>query len=733
MGSLLSTEGLARLSGKYPWITIFVWIIALIIAFFITSNLLGDALTMEANPTYDIESYKGQKLLEKNMPDIDKVEEIIVIGSSLKVDDPEYKEFVDEIYKDITKLDEDIIEEAYSFYQTGDPSMVSKDKNTTTLPIVMTGELEEAMENIDKVNKIVEEADKDKDFEARIMGSATINKDFQETSEKDLQTGEFYGILIALLILIIVFTTLVSASIPIILAVVAIIAAVGLTSLLGQAFEFSFFIVNMITMMGLAVGIDYSLFIVSRFREERTKGIEIIEAIANSGASASKAVLFSGMTVILALIGMIVVPHTIFRSLATGAILVVISAVLASLTLLPAILRLLGDRVNSLRIPFLGRSVTKKEDEEKRGFWNWISGVVMRNPVISLVLTVGLLLAFAFPLLNINIGTSMGAASIPEGLPSKEAIKILEDKFSYGEMTMASIVIDGEIDTKSVQQGIKQFQKDVAKDNDFGPSNLIINDDKDFALLNVPILSESEYDKTADAVEELRDGYIPDAFSETDADIYVTGTAAGSIDFTKISQDYLPLVFVIILGLSFILLTLVFRSLVVPIKAIIMNLLSVGAAYGLMVLVFQEGIGADFFGFQQVDAIEAWVPLFLFSVLFGLSMDYHVFLLSRIRERFDQTDDNTESVAFGLRSTGRIITGAALIMFAVFAGFAAGDMIMFQQMGFGLAVAVIMDATIIRSILVPASMKLLGKRNWYLPKALQWLPDIHIEGRKEDI
>jgi RND superfamily putative drug exporter len=224
----------------------------------------------------------------------------------------------------------------------------------------------------------------------------------------------------------------------------------------------------------------------------------------------------------------------------------------------------------------------------------------------------------------------------------------------------------------------------------------------------------------------LRSDYIPQAFSGVEADVLVTGQTAGHIDYFDLTDDYIPIVFAFVLGLSFVLLTLVFRSLVVPVKAIIMNLLSVGAAYGLMVLVFQKGVGAGIFGFQKVDVIEAWIPLFLFCILFGLSMDYHVFLLSRIREHFGQTHNNSESVAFGLRSTGRVITGAALIMVAVFAGFAAGDLVMFQQMGFGLGVAVFLDATIVRSVLVPAAMQLLGTRNWYLPKALQWLPRIHV-------
>lgn len=247
----------------------------------------------------------------------------------------------------------------------------------------------------------------------------------------------------------------------------------------------------------------------------------------------------------------------------------------------------------------------------------------------------------------------------------------------------------------------------------------------------MPILGGASSNDAVEALRDLRDTYVPATFEPGTATVVVGGTTAENVDFFDMTSQYLPIVFAFVLGLSFLLLAVAFRSIVIPIKSIIMNLLSVAAAYGLMVLVFQKGYLADLFGFQQVDTIGAWIPLFLFSVLFGLSMDYHVFLLSRIRERFDQTGDNTDSILFGVGTTSRIITGAALIMVAVFGGFAAGELVMFQQMGFGLAVAVLIDATLVRSVLVPAAMKLLGRWNWYLPKRLKWIPDIGIEGKAQ--
>jgi RND superfamily putative drug exporter len=300
----------------------------------------------------------------------------------------------------------------------------------------------------------------------------------------------------------------------------------------------------------------------------------------------------------------------------------------------------------------------------------------------------------------------------------------LQSEFSYGLVTPAEIAIQGDVNGPAVQGALRRLDAILAQHSEFSHGTFTANSSGDVALYSVPVNGDTTSNETLDSVRALRSKYIPEAFSGVDAKKLVGGQSAGSIDYIKTTEDYTPIVIGFVLGLSFILLTIVFRSIVVPIKAIIMNLLSVGAAYGLLVLVFQKGVGNEPLGFQQVDIIEAWVPLWTFSILFGLSMDYHVFLLSRIRERFDRTKDNRESVAFGVRSTAGIITGAALIMAAVFGGIAQGDLVMFQQMGFGLAVAVLLDATVVRSVLVPAAMELLGDRNWYLPPFLRWLPDL---------
>ena len=335
-------------------------------------------------------------------------------------------------------------------------------------------------------------------------------------------------------------------------------------------------------------------------------------------------------------------------------------------------------------------------------------------------------------MLDLNTGFN-GADTFPDELQSKRAFQTLEQEFSFGVAAPTEIVIDGDVKSESVQAGIQRLMDLLTADADFSVEPTIRdNEAGDIALLTAYIHGEPSSDQAVDALARLREQYIPEAFERqgVQATVPVTGLTAFSSDFFDVAGQYTPLVFAFVLGLGFMLLTVVFRSIVIPLKAILMNLLSVGAAYGLIVLVFQKGVGADLVGFQKAEVIEAWLPLFLFSILFGLSMDYHVSLLSRIRERYDQTHDNAEAVAYGLRATAGLITGAALIMVAVFSGFAAGRLARSQQVGFGLAVAVFLDATIVRAVLVPSSMRLLGRANWYLPSALRWLPDLRVEAEQ---
>ena len=670
----LSTEGLALSSARRPWLTVGAWVAALILAIVVIAALLGDALTTDDYFTNDPESDRAEDLLRERGIEGDPraTSEIVILRSdTLRVDDPRYQDFVETLFADLEALSaagkrpkgEEHPVVVTNYYQTLDESLVSADRRTTIIPF-------DHVHDIDLVQSTVARADKANDFQVLITGKESFDKDFEEIAQEDLGIEFMVGIPAAIMIMIVVFGALLVTVVPVMLALVSIVMAVAITALVGQVWEFSFFVTNVIAMIGLAVGVDYSLFIVSRYREERSRGLDKMDAISVAAPTAGRAVFFSGMTVVVALIGMLLIPYSIFRSVAAGAIFVTLMAVLASLTLLPAVLSIMGDKVNSLRVPLIGFKEGSGQSEGG-GFWDLAARVVMKRPVVSLLVCAAIMIAAAAPYFNINLGfPSIG--TFPEDAISKQGFDVLEEDFSFGLVEPTHIVVDGDVESEAVRDAIQSLQQRLGADDSFNDSDVVFLPEKRLAIIATRMDGDPAAEETVAAMRRLRDEYIPETFAGVPAKVLTTGETASNVDFFDLADTYLPIVVGFVLAVSFVLLTVVFRSLVVPIKAIIMNLLSVGAAYGLMVLVFQHGVGADLFGFQKADSIAAWVPLYLFAVLFGLSMDYHVFLLSRIRERFAQTQDNTESVAYGLRSTGALITGAALIMIAVFSGFAMG-------------------------------------------------------------
>ena len=671
----LSPEPLARRCAQRPWLTIGLWVVLLVIGIGLRVALFEDGVTAEFKFTNDPESQRGETLLEERLRGPKGTNEVVIIQSETRtVEDLEFRDTVVSLFDELVALGPDVIrrETLTNFSRDGGGFLVSRDGRTTMIPFTMAGDFDDSSDNIARVIDVVDEAKAQGEFRILMTGQATVGEDFGEVAQEGLLKGEAFGIPIALIILVVVLGALVAALIPLVLAAASIIVAMGAASLLGLVFGLSFFVENIITMIGLAVGIDYTLFFVARYREERAHGLEKHEAIGRAGGTAGRTVLFSGMAVMLGLIGMLLVPTNIFISIGLGAMFVVTAAVLASMTLLPALLGLLGDGINRLSIPLIGRSQARYDETRAGGFWDRLSRGVMRQPAISLLLAGGILIAAVVPFFDINTGAA-GVSTFPDGIESKEAFLILDEEFSAGEVTPVEIVIDGIINSEPVQAAIDRLTDTLKTDEAFSaPRPLQVNPAGDLALLSVPVAGDSVSQEAQDAVNRLRNNYVPVAFRGVGAEVSVGGETAFQIDFFDMARDAAFIVFPVVLGISFLLLMLVFRSIVVPIKAILLNLLSVGATYGVLVMVFQKGWGNNTFGFQRAETIEAWIPIFLFAILFGLSMDYHVFLLSRIRERFDQTHDNTGSVAFGIRSTGRIITGAAFIMVAVFWGFAAG-------------------------------------------------------------
>jgi uncharacterized membrane protein YdfJ with MMPL/SSD domain len=717
----LSTTSLAAASARHPWRVVATWIAIAVLAMLAVVTLLGGSLTTEGKPTNNPESERADDVkLAAFPPDPStSVSDIVVIRSEeYTVDSQEFKVFVQGFVEDdqITAL-----ANGRTYLDGAQSGLISEDRHATIVPLAILDD-DETEAIVEKVKAV----DQKRAFAVSVTGDETLDHDFNLLSEEDLQEGELqFGLPAALIILLLVFGAVVAGLVPLLMAMVAIVVALGLTALLAQQFELSVFVINMLTGMGLALGIDYSLFVVSRYREERGQGREKLGAIEASGATASRAVLFSGTTFVIAMLGMLLVPSSIMRSLAAGAILVGITSVLAALTLLPALLGLIGDRVNALRIPIVGRRSVEESNPEGR-FWGAIVRGVLRRPGLSLALSAGLLVALALPVFRLDVGTG-GVSTLPDRFVSKQGFVALERDFPGTTPDPAEIVVSN-ASGDGVATALDGLRTRLAADRRFGDGEIDRSPNGEVALLSVPVTGDPASTSAIDAVSRLRSEIVPDVFAGTDAEALVGGTTSENIDYFDSVIDPAPWVIAFVLLLTFVLLTVVFRSVVVAATAVGLNLLSVGAAYGLLVLVFQEGVGADLLGFQQTDTIEAWVPLFLFSVLFGLSMDYQVFLLSRIRERFDQSGDTTDAVTFGVGSTARIITGAALIIVAVFAGFARGDLIMFQQMGFGVAVALLVDATIIRSVLLPSVMKLLGEWNWYLPRWLEWLPRLEAEG-----
>ena len=781
---------LTSFCAKKPLIVIVSWIILIGISGYLSANYLDSALSGGEGATIDTETKLAQKLKEQKsdlLDDQDGIDDESQIESgsdNLLVVSSEKYLYPSEEY--LSSLNGFFINVQSEIDKAGLNQNVGKLENyqinpsedrTTIMistPFVQGNLVPPLVHLLDEYS--------DNDFQYYFIGSESVQYAFQELAEQDLVTGETIGISVAIIILALVFGAVTAALIPVVLAVASIFVAIGLVAILGQAVDLNDFVPNIMTMMGLAVGIDYCLFILSRYKEERQKGFNKHDSIVNSGSTAGKAVMFSGLTVVFALVGMFIIPEKTFHALGVGAILVVFVAVMAGITLLPAIVGILGDKVNSFKVPKIAALVlysigflyiaitqelgpdllivsgivmlfivflsilknrgisikflTPKEDKstDEGGFWNTITLAVMAKPLTSMALAFVFLASLSYFYFDLEKGTS-GLSALPEDEPMRVGFEILNDKYGFGLDAPANVVIDADVSSPEISKAINLLEQQMIDDDSFLEPEVQIEPTVNFAELTSLIPGDPQNQPALLAINRLRNIIIPSAFEgipTSNYEIYVGGISAEVVDSVKMTDDYFPIVLAIVLLLSLILLLFAFRSITISIASIIMNLLSVGASYGLLVLVFQKGFLIDLIGFQQVDQLEFWLPLFMFSILFGLSMDYHVFMLSRIKENFDETNSTDNSVAFGLRKTASIITGAALIMVAVFGGFALGDITFFQSMGFGLGAAVLIDATIVRSILVPSVMKILGKKAWYLPSWLNWLPNISIEGNENN-
>jgi uncharacterized membrane protein YdfJ with MMPL/SSD domain len=526
-----------------------------------------------------------------------------------------------------------------------------------------------------------------------------------------------------------VFGALVAAGIPLLLALTAIFATFGLVALPSSLVPIDQTVYELILLIGLAVGVDYSMFYLKREREERAAGRSEEAALAAAAATSGRSVLISGLTVIIAMAGMFLAGVQGMSAFAVGTILVVAVAMLGSLTVLPATLSWLGDRVERGRVPLVRR--LRRDDGEGR-IWGAIINRVLRRPVVSVVLAGGLLLALAVPALQLR-PVQAGVETYPQSLPSIQTYNRIQDAFPGSEIP-ADVVIKAEnINAPGVQEAIGQLEwRALATGQMHEPITIDVNAAETVANIAIPVDGEGTDAASEAALATLREDIVPVTVGALpDAEVGVTGMTAQSKDFNDKLKSVAPLVFGFVLLLAFGLMLFAFRSLVIAAKAIVLNLISIAAAYGVMVLVFQHGYGKGILGFESTAGIDSFLPIFMFVILFGLSMDYHVFILSRMREAYDRGMSTEQAVTHGIRTTAGVVTSAAIVMVCVFAVFATLSMLIFKQFGVGLAAAILIDATIVRAVLLPATMKLLGDWNWYLPRWLEWLPHLEHGGSVE--
>jgi uncharacterized membrane protein YdfJ with MMPL/SSD domain len=588
-------------------------------------------------------------------------------------------------------------------------------------------------------------------FTVAEFGAASANRALNQTVGKDLSRAEKLSIPITFLILLLAFGAFVAAGVPVLLAFSAVLASLGLSSLVSHVAHASNATSSVILLIGMAVGVDYSLFYVKREREERAAGHEGHEAVHRAAATSGQAILVSGATVLVAMAGMLFAGSGVFTSIGIGAMIVVFVSMMGSLTVLPALLAKLGDRIDrggvAVGASALGLAFRRREprwiarlrtrrtllqrlkgDRSESRLWGALLRPSLRHPVAAVVVSTAVLVALALPALGLRTKLP-GFSDLPRGLQVVQTYRTMQRAFP-GASSPATVVVHApDVRAPRIQAAITELRRNaLATGLMKAPIRTTVNRSGTVETVDLPLVGDGQSSAAVHALHVLRSELVPATLGKLPrVQSPVTGETAGDVDFTAATRTHMPIVFAFVLGLAFVLLLLTFRSIVIPLKAIALNLLSVGAAYGVLVWIFQEGHLQGLLGFHSDGGIVTWLPLFLFTILFGLSMDYHVFIVSRIKELVDRGLPTEQAVDEGIRSTASTVTSAAFVMVAVFSIFATLSTIDMKQLGVGLGVAVLLDATIIRGVLLPATMKLLGRWNWYLPRGLRRLPQLRAE------
>jgi uncharacterized membrane protein YdfJ with MMPL/SSD domain len=651
-------------------------------------------------------------------------ETVLVQSYELTAQSPAFRKAVDDVVHGVSAVP--AVANVRSPLASRGSGQISADGHSAIVRFDIRGDPEQAVDKVDPVLDAVAEAKAaNPGLYVGIFGDASADKEIDESVGQDLERAGLLSIPVTIAVLIVAFGALVAAGIPLLLALTAVVATMGLLAIPSHAWPVDENTSAVVLLIGLAVGVDYALFYLKREREERAAGRSERAALEAAAATSGRAVLVSGLTVMTAMAGMFLTGDKTFGSFAMATIMVVGIAVLGSLTVLPALLSRLGDKVNKLRVPGLHRLQRPGGGRS----WSWLLDRVLGRPVAAVAVSGGLLVALALPALGMKT-VIPGAEAFPKDLQVVQVFDRLQKAFP-GEADPALVVVKApSVDDPAVQDQIADLRtRALATGRVQEPVTVEANKARTVARIELPI-GGSGSDATANAaISKLREDIVPETVgSLPNLEAGVTGSAAISKDFGDSMKDKAPLVFAFVLAFAFVLLLVSFRSLVIAVKAIVLNLLSVAASFGVLVLVFQHEWAQGLLGFDYSGGVMAWLPVFLFVILFGLSMDYHVFILSRIREAYDGGMKTEDAISYGIKSTAGVVTSAAIVMVFVFSIFGTMSLIMMKQFGVGLATAVLIDATIVRAVLLPATMKLLGEWNWYLPRWLGWLPRLRLEG-----
>ncbi|WP_128374742.1 MMPL family transporter [Streptomyces cavernae] len=738
-GETTRVRGIAARAGgwsaRHRWAAVGIWMLFVVLAMGLGSA--AGRVDVDESAELKGETRTAARII-KDAGIEEPASETVLIqakGDGAKATDPEFRAAVDAVIKAVGATGR--VSDVTSPYDT---DTISKDGRSALVQFDVRGDSKTAGERIEPVLKAVDGVQKDhSQLRIEEIGGASMMKTFDDAFGKDFQRAEYSAVPVAFGILLIAFGALVAALVPVALAITAIVATVGLMGLVSHVMPMGDTANSVMLLVGLAVGVDYCLFYLRREREERAAGRDAGAALRIAAATSGRAIIVSGVTVCVAMAGMLFTGLATFQSMGLASLIVVAVAMVGSVTVLPALLSLLGERVEKGRVPFLHPDKRRKNggrggNGESR-FWTAVLRGVLAKPALSVVVAAGALLAVAAPAVGMKTENLSLDQEFGDSLPIVQTYNRVNEAFPGGSEPAEVVVKAKDIGAPEVKSALADFrERAVSSGASRGPVEIKVHDAQNLAFVYVPLVGGSDQDKAGASLEKLRDEVRPATLGKVDGlQAPITGQIAGGHDFNKQLVGSVAPVFAFVVVFAFLLMLLSFRSLTIAVTSIVLNLLSVGAAYGILVAVFQHGWGASLVGAEGVGAIVTWLPLFLFVILFGLSMDYHVFVVSRIREARLRGLTTNEAIKHGVVTTAGVVTSAAVIMVAVFAIFGTLSMQSMKQMGVGLAAAVLIDATIIRGVLLPAVMALLGERNWYLPKWLNRLPDLSHDESAEPV